>query len=139
MKQHLLGKFQKRAAHVAVIGLGYVGLPLAVSLAEAGYRVTGVDVDHRKIEAIKERQSYIADVPSAALAALPNVDATLDYAALADCDAVSICVPTPLNRAGDREGASAENGRVRLATGFTEAYRAFVAAGWGVGVWPGAR
>ncbi len=101
MKQHLLARFQKRTAHVAVIGLGYVGLPLAVSFAQAGYRVTGVDVDRRKVEAIKTRQSYIEDVPAAALAALPHLDATSDYAVLADCDAVSICVPTPLNKTGD--------------------------------------
>ncbi len=101
MKERLLARFQKRTAHAAVIGLGYVGLPLAVSFAEAGYRVSGIDVDRRKVEAIRQRQSYIEDVPSAALAALPNLDATSDYSLLADCDAASICVPTPLNKTGD--------------------------------------
>ena len=53
MKEQLITKFQNRNAHIAVIGLGYVGLPLAVNFAEAGYRVTGIDLDQRKIDAIK--------------------------------------------------------------------------------------
>jgi UDP-N-acetyl-D-glucosamine dehydrogenase len=106
MRDELIQKFQNRNAHVAVIGLGYVGLPLAVSFAEAGYRVTGIDLDRRKVEAINRGQSYVEDVPSSAVAALvqqdrPRLTATMDYAALTECDAVSICVPTPLNKTGD--------------------------------------
>ncbi|MBE2237363.1 MAG: nucleotide sugar dehydrogenase [Caldilineaceae bacterium] len=69
-QDHLIARFAAREAHVAVIGLGYVGLPLAVAFAEAGYRVTGIDLDARKVDAINRGESYIEDVPSAALAAL---------------------------------------------------------------------
>ncbi len=100
-KEELIGRFTGHKAHVAVIGLGYVGLPLAVRFAEAGYTVTGIDLDRRKIEAIARRESYIEDVPSSALAAIPNFTATSDFSVLADCDGVSICVPTPLNKTGD--------------------------------------
>ena len=101
VKQELITRFDTHNAHVAVIGLGYVGLPLAVRFAEAGYTVTGIDLDRRKIEAIARRESYIEDVPSAALAAVPNFTATSDFSVLAACDGVSICVPTPLNKTGD--------------------------------------
>ncbi len=66
----ILEKFRTRQAHVAVIGLGYVGLPLAVVFAEAGYRVTGIDVDPTKVDAINRGESYIEDIPSSRLAAL---------------------------------------------------------------------
>ena len=100
----LIDKFERREAHVAVIGLGYVGLPLAVAFAEAGYRVTGIDLDARKVDAINCGESYIEDVPAAKvamLAAANRLAATTDYSVLATCDAVSICVPTPLNKTGD--------------------------------------
>ncbi len=111
-KQTLLTKFQTRNAHVAVIGLGYVGLPLAVAFAEAGYQVTGIDLDPHKVDAINRGESYIGDIPSSQLAPLINnpkssiqnpksLRATTDFSALATCDAVSICVPTPLNKTGD--------------------------------------
>ena len=97
-------RFSHRNAHVAVIGLGYVGLPLAVSFAQAGYRVTGIDLDERKVERVERGESYIEDVPSAALAACQTPDrrlaATTDFSVLATCDAVSICVPTPLSKTG---------------------------------------
>ncbi len=100
-KSQVLERFRTHTAHVVVIGLGYVGLPLAVRFAEAGYRVTGIDLDPRKIDALARRHSYIDDVPSSAIAALPNFSATRDFGVLADCDGVSICVPTPLNKTGD--------------------------------------
>ncbi len=82
---------------VGVIGLGYVGLPLAVAFAEAGTQVVAVDVDPRKISAIAAGESYIEDIPSERLqAALPLIDADSHYAPLARTDAVLICVPTPL-------------------------------------------
>lgn len=110
MNERLLEKFRRADAHVAVIGLGYVGLPLAVNFAKAGYRVTGIDLDRRKIEAINAGQSYIEDVPAEDVAAFalartadgaPRLSASMDYSILAECDAVSICVPTPLNKTGD--------------------------------------
>jgi UDP-N-acetyl-D-glucosamine dehydrogenase len=84
---------------VGIIGLGYVGLPLAVAFAEEGCDVVAVDVDARKIEAIEAGESYIEDVSSERLAALrERIHATTRYARLAKTDAVIICVPTPLTR-----------------------------------------
>ncbi len=84
---------------VGVIGLGYVGLPLAVAFAEEGCEVVGVDVDARKIEAIGAGESYIEDVPGEALRALDGrLRVSTSYATLRDADAVLICVPTPLTR-----------------------------------------
>ena len=83
---------------VGVIGVGYVGLPLAVAFAEAGEQVIAVDVDPRKIAAIRDGDSYIEDIPSERLrAVLPSIDATAHYQPLARTDAVLICVPTPLS------------------------------------------
>ncbi|MQA73114.1 MAG: nucleotide sugar dehydrogenase [Solirubrobacterales bacterium] len=82
---------------VGIIGLGYVGLPLAVAFAEAGHEVTGVDVDARAVEGLAAGRSRVEDVPSERLAALDGrFRPTVDPARLADCDAVLICVPTPL-------------------------------------------
>src|ERR1700677_783955 len=82
---------------VGVIGLGYVGLPLSVAFAEAGERVIAVDLDERKVAMIAAGESYIEDVPSARLGAVRDrIEATTEYAPLADCEAVLICVPTPL-------------------------------------------
>ncbi|MEJ5240786.1 MAG: nucleotide sugar dehydrogenase [Anaerolineales bacterium] len=103
-KETLLQRLQARQARVAVIGLGYVGLPLAVVFAEAGFHVTGIDVDARKIEALQSGRSYIQDVPSEQVARLVQdgrLQATTDFAVLAQMDAVSICVPTPLRKTGD--------------------------------------
>ena len=100
----LLQKIESREARVGVVGIGYVGLPLAVAFAQAGFPVTAVDVDPRKIEAINNGQSYIEDVPEAELGPLVasgRLRAATDYAALAGVDAISICVPTPLNKTKD--------------------------------------
>lgn len=100
----LLNKIEVRNAQVAVIGLGYVGLPLAVVFAEAGYQVIGIDVDSCKVDAINHGRSYIEDIPSEQVQRLvveKRMVATTDFAALRECDAVSICVPTPLNKTGD--------------------------------------
>src|ERR1700694_2859943 len=103
-KSQLLSKIDTNKAHVAIIGLGYVGLPLAVVFAEAGYRVTGVDLDQAKVDAVNKGESYIEDVSSASVSQLVKrglLDATTDFAVLTECDAVSICVPTPLRKTGD--------------------------------------
>ena len=100
----LLTKISSRTAYVSVIGLGYVGLPLAVVFAEAGHRVIGIDVDDRKVDAIKRGESYIEDIPSERIESLVReglLNATTDYSVLMSCDTVSICVPTPLNKTGD--------------------------------------
>jgi len=87
---------------IGIVGLGYVGLPLAVSFAEAGQEVIGLDADPRKIAALGEGRSYIEDIPDATLAPLTErLRATEDPAELAPCEAVVICVPTPLT--GSRE------------------------------------
>jgi len=82
---------------IGIVGLGYVGLPLAVSFAEAGEGVVGIDADAGKAAALNESRSYIEDIPDATLAPLRDrLSAGTDYAALAECEAVVICVPTPL-------------------------------------------
>ena len=82
---------------VGIIGLGYVGLPLAVAFAQEGCDVIAVDVDSRKIEAINAGDSYIEDVPSELLQEMPErIHATSRYACLAKADAILVCVPTPL-------------------------------------------
>lgn len=132
VKENIIQKFEDRNAHIAVVGLGYVGLPLCVAFAKAGYKVIGIDVDSRKVEAINSGESYIEDIPSEILQALvpaqmevagaqavtgtpvagtPNgsssthhggmLQASTDFSILAECDAVSVCVPTPLNKTGD--------------------------------------
>jgi UDP-N-acetyl-D-glucosamine dehydrogenase len=83
---------------IGIIGLGYVGLPLAAAFAEAGDEVVGLDVDPAKVDGISRGASHIEDVPDSALASLGGrLTATVDYADLGACDAVIICVPTPLS------------------------------------------
>jgi len=89
-------------AKVGIVGLGYVGLPLAVGFAEAGNEVVGLDADARKVEALNAGRSYIEDIPESTLAPLADrLRATSDAAELGPCEAVVICVPTPLT--GSRE------------------------------------
>src|ERR1700720_3013636 len=84
---------------VGVIGFGYVGLPLAVSFAEAGCDVVAVDVDERKLQALRAGDSYIGDVPSQRLKEVGGrIHPTGQYADLSSADAVLVCVPTPLTR-----------------------------------------
>jgi UDP-N-acetyl-D-glucosamine dehydrogenase len=104
IKNDLLGQFQQRTARVAVLGLGYVGLPLAVVFAEAGFTVTGIDPDERKVDTICRGESHIQDVSTEQVARLVSagrLKATTNFSALRDADAVSICVPTPLRKTGD--------------------------------------
>jgi UDP-N-acetyl-D-glucosamine dehydrogenase len=97
-------KFDERTAVVGVIGLGYVGLPLAVETARSGYRTLGFDVAEAAVEGINAGRSHIQDVPSDMLAAFVGeglLSATTDMGRLGECDAVSICVPTPLSKTKD--------------------------------------
>jgi UDP-N-acetyl-D-glucosamine dehydrogenase len=103
-REQLLAKISAREAQVAVIGLGYVGLPLAVEFARAGFRTVGIDLDKRKVDALNAGQSYIGDIATAELGAVVaagRLRATDDFGALRECDAVSICVPTPLSKTHD--------------------------------------
>ncbi len=103
MKQ-LQQKIQDKTAIIGVIGLGYVGLPLAVEFANAGFRVVGIDIDQRKVDAVNAKTSYIQDVATEEVAKLVEAGrlrATADFSALKEIDAVSICVPTPLRKTKD--------------------------------------
>src|ERR1700724_3368030 len=100
----LLERIRSRHARVGVIGLGYVGLPLAVELAQAGFTVTGFDVDAGKTTQINAGKSYIPDVVEAELAACVRggtLKATTDMSQLGAMDAIDICVPTPLRKTKD--------------------------------------
>lgn len=104
MDHSLQEKIATKTLRVAVIGLGYVGLPLAITFAEAGFHVTGIDVDQQKIDRVNSGESYIPDISSSTLEKLieaKRLNFTCDFEALDDIDAVSICVPTPLGKTRD--------------------------------------
>jgi UDP-N-acetyl-D-glucosamine dehydrogenase len=101
VKEELRQLIEGRRARVGVIGLGYVGLPLAAEFARRGFNAIGFEVDARKADAINRGESYIADVSSSQLAELVSakrLSATIDFSALESCDAIIICVPTPLRK-----------------------------------------
>ena len=97
--EQLLGRIQARTAKVGIIGLGYVGLPLALLFNEAGFPVTGFDIDPEKVKALNSGRSYIYRIPQTEIAAATTRGfcATDDYAHASEMDAIIICVPTPLN------------------------------------------
>ncbi|NIS80796.1 MAG: nucleotide sugar dehydrogenase [Anaerolineales bacterium] len=102
--QALINKFSQRQARLGVVGLGYVGLPLSVVLAEAGYSVVGVDSDAEKVERLRRGQSYVEDVAGEKITGLlqnSDFEVTSSYDALKQVDGISICVPTPLRKTGD--------------------------------------
>ena len=97
-------KILTRTARVGIVGLGYVGLPLAVEFARAGFRVTGIDLDASKVNSINEGRSYVRDVAPQDLARVAEscrLAATMDFSAIAELDTVNICVPTPLRKTKD--------------------------------------
>ncbi len=102
--QALEEKIRTRSARVGIVGLGYVGLPLAVEFARAGFSVTGIDVNEDKVNQVNAGDSYIGDIPHAVLRPLVEsgkLRATCDFSALLDLDTVNICVPTPLRKTKD--------------------------------------
>jgi UDP-N-acetyl-D-glucosamine dehydrogenase len=103
-KETLIEDLKTKQAEVGILGLGYVGLPLAVVFAEAGFRVTGIDPDSRKVDCLNQGVSYIPDVKTETIEKLVKsglLTATTDFSSLQELDAVSICVPTPLRKTGD--------------------------------------
>jgi UDP-N-acetyl-D-glucosamine dehydrogenase len=102
--EQLQKKIQSKQARVGIVGLGYVGLPLAVEFATAGFTVTGIDIDAKKVDAINRGESYIQDVPTSVLAPLVKagkITATTDFGVVAALDTINICVPTPLRKTKD--------------------------------------
>ena len=103
-RDQLLSRIDDRTATVGIIGLGYVGLPLAVEVARAGYRALGFDVSERVVRGINSGSSHIQDVSSEIVSAFAGeglLAATSEFERLAECDAISICVPTPLSKIKD--------------------------------------
>ena len=102
--QELKEKIEKGTARMGVLGMGYVGLPLAVVFAEAGYSVTGIDLNQEKVDSVNKGTSYIPDIDTSRLKKMVDsgkITATSDSSVLKDLDLVSICVPTPLRKTGD--------------------------------------
>ena len=104
VQSQLVQQLENKTATVAILGLGYVGLPLAAVMAEAGYHVIGIDPVAEKVDMIQRGESYVMDVPTEQVARYVRegrLEATTDFAALSRAQAVSICVPTPLRKTGD--------------------------------------
>jgi UDP-N-acetyl-D-glucosamine dehydrogenase len=104
LAEQLIHKAERRDALFGIIGLGYVGLPLAVELANAGYRILGFDVSQRVVEGLNAGKSHVKDISDERLKAVLEkglFEATADGSRLADCDVISICVPTPLSKFKD--------------------------------------
>jgi UDP-N-acetyl-D-glucosamine dehydrogenase len=100
----LVEKLKARRARLSVVGLGYVGLPLAVEMARAGFQVTGIEVSREKVERLRSGASYVKDVPSEAVSELVSSQrlvVTDDFGVLEEMDSVNICVPTPLRKTKD--------------------------------------
>jgi len=117
----LARKIVAREAQVGVVGLGYVGLPLVVEFAQAGFTVTGIDVQQSKIDAINRGESYVQDVPTSVLKPLVEagkVRATSDFSAVKDLDTINICVPTPLRKTKDPDMSYIVNSCQELAKYF---------------------
>ena len=97
-------KIRSKRARVGIVGLGYVGLPLAVEFAKAGFTVTGIDISEEKTRRVNAGDSYVGDIPSSTLAPLVasgKLRATTDFSAVLELDTVNICVPTPLRKTKD--------------------------------------
>ena len=102
--QLLSHKIAGKRARVGIVGLGYVGLPLAVEFAKAGFSVTGIDISAEKVNRVNAGDSYIGDIPSETLAPLVasgRLRATTDFSAVLELDTINICVPTPLRKTKD--------------------------------------
>ena len=102
--QALKEKIESKTARVGIVGLGYVGLPLAVEFAKAGFHVTGIDLQQSRVDRLMQGESYVQDVPSGEVAQLVKnhrLDATADFSIVRELDTINICVPTPLRKTKD--------------------------------------
>src|SRR6516164_3828424 len=102
--QALKEKIETKTARVGIVGLGYVGLPLAVEFAKAGFHVTGIDLQQSRVDRLMQGESYVQDVPSGDVAKLlkqRRLDATTDFSVVRELDTINICVPTPLRKTKD--------------------------------------
>ncbi len=102
--QALKGKIENKTARVGIVGLGYVGLPLAMEFAKAGFHVTGIDLQRSRVDRLNKGESYIQDVPSSDVAQFVDsgrFDATADFSVVSELDTINICVPTPLRKTKD--------------------------------------
>ena len=100
----LINKIRNKEAHIGIVGLGYVGLPLAIEFAKCGFHVTGIDIDDNKVTSINNGENYISDIDDSLLADLvkkEKLKATKDDSIIAHLDAISICVPTPLSKVNE--------------------------------------
>lgn len=114
----LEARLRSRSARAGVVGLGHAGLPLAIEIARAGFAVTAIDTDPAKVEAVQACRPHVLDMNLEALRrslSSGQFYATGDYAALAECDAISICVPTPLRKTRDPDLSSVVSSTVTLA------------------------
>jgi UDP-N-acetyl-D-glucosamine dehydrogenase len=102
--QALKDKIESKTARVGIVGLGYVGLPLAVEFAKAGFHVTGIDLQQSRVDRLMQGESYVQDVPSGEVSKLVKdrrLDATTDFSIVRQLDTINICVPTPLRKTKD--------------------------------------
>ena len=114
-------KIRNHTARVGIVGLGYVGLPLAVEFAQAGFEVVGIDISQGKVDDLNKGISYIQDIATATLRPLVEsgkLKATTDYSAVADLDTINICVPTPLGKTKDPDMSFIMNSAEEIARNF---------------------
>ena len=117
----LKDKIRNRTAKVGIVGLGYVGLPLAVEFAQAGFDVIGIDIAQAKVDELNKGISYIQDIPTATLAPLVSsgkLKATSDYSIVAELDTINVCVPTPLGKTKDPDMSFIMNAAEEIAKHF---------------------
>ena len=118
IKDALINSLQNHSAKIGILGLGYVGLPLAAAFGDAGFQIIGIDPDSRKVNSLNKGESYVQDVPAKQIARLlksGKLLVTTDFSELRHCDAVSICVPTPLRKTGDPDMSFILNATEELA------------------------
>ena len=118
MKEQLLKKISDKSITAGVVGLGYVGLPLAVEIAKAGFKTTGFDLLDDKVNKINRGENYISDVDGAALRALTDngrLEATTDFRRISEMDFIAICVPTPLDSHQQPDLSYIEHSSIQIA------------------------